>query len=85
MSKKYYLCGVAWRHELGETDEIGIYDTLEELISNHKCVSECGAVEIESLDTPENYFAHKWLIPQNMNWGASKDDYVDPEKKDDEK
>jgi hypothetical protein len=84
VTKKYYLCGVAFQHELGETDEIGIYDTLEELIRKHTCVAECGAVEIESEGKPKDYTAHKWLMPQNFNRFAGPNDYVSPAEKDEE-
>ena len=78
---KKYLCGIAFQHELGETDEIDIYDTLEEMKSSHKCWHSCGIVEIEIEfeSHPENYTYHTWVVKQNMNWGkASANDYVDP-------
>lgn len=74
--KKYYLCGVAFQHELGETDEIGIYDVLEELKRNHDCWDKCGIVEIESDGKPEEYTSHVWLVEQDLRFD-SKRDYLD--------
>jgi hypothetical protein len=64
-----YLCGVTFQHELGETDEIGIYDSVEELKADGKCWEQCGIVEIEFESIPEAYTSHKWIVEQNMDWG----------------
>ena len=66
---KKYLCGVTFEWELGETDDIGIYDTLEE-VERIKCAEECGIVEIEIEDEskPEKYTSHKWIKKQSFNW-----------------
>ena len=66
---KKYLCGVAFCHELGETDDIGIYDTLEE-VQALRCSRQCGIVEIEFADggNPEDYTSHKWLQEQDLRW-----------------
>lgn len=63
MTKKY-MCGVTFEYELGETDDIGLYESLEELKSKTKCWSECGIVEIELENetiAPEKYTSHKWI------------------------
>jgi hypothetical protein len=74
---KYYLCGIAFQSELGETDEIGIYSSLEELKSKHECWESCGIVEIESDGKPEKYTSHVWVVPQDLKFN-SKRDYLDP-------
>lgn len=81
---KKFLCGVAFRHELGECDDIHFYDTLEELKEKSKCWTECGAVEIEFETKPEEYTSHAWVLPEDMNWGKiGPNDFVSPEIKPD--
>lgn len=78
---KKYLCGVTFQHELGETDDIGIYDSIDQLKEKSKCYVECGIVEIEFVTKPENYTAHTWILEQNFDWNKiGPNDYVDPEK-----
>lgn len=74
--KKYYLCGISFQHELGETDEIGIYDSIEELKSKHYCWEECGIVElnVENDNDPKDWKSFIWIVPQNLKWGNIKTD-----------
>jgi hypothetical protein len=67
--KKYYLCGIAFQHELGETDDLSIFETLEDLKAKHKCWEECGIVElrVRKGKTPEEWYAHRWIEEQNLN------------------
>lgn len=67
--KKFYLCGIAFQHELGETREIDIYDSLEACKAGHKCWEECGIVELETEEFPEDYTKRTWLVPQDLKWG----------------
>lgn len=66
---KKYLCGIAFQHELGETSEINIYDSLEELKKGHICWEECGIVEIEIKDDkqPEDYSSSTWIVKQDLS------------------
>ena len=61
-----------------ETDEIGIYDSVEELRSKHACWESCGIVEIETSGKPEEYSSHMWLIKQDLRFNP-KMDYLEPE------
>ena len=45
-TKKAYMCGVAWQHEIGNTD-VTIWPSKESLERNNKCSDECGIVEVE--------------------------------------
>jgi len=73
---KKYLCGVAFDTELGYTDEIGFYDSVDILKEDRECWEECGIVEVE-FDGPNNpgsmedIKAYKWVVEQNMSWGKS--------------
>lgn len=69
--KKYYLCGITFRHELGHTNCDGyIHESIEELKNHHSCWEECGIVEIEVEDgkLPESYSSHKWVVPEDLDW-----------------
>lgn len=45
-----FICGIAWQHELGETD-VRLYPTKETLLKSEKkhflCDQDCGIVEVE--------------------------------------
>jgi len=72
---KKYLCGVAFQYELGETNEIGIYDSVKELKESGQCWKNCGIVEIliNEGNDPEFYYSHKWIVKQKMFGAARKD------------
>lgn len=53
-----YMCGVAWQHELGETDVI-VYGSEAELRENADCTDECGVVKVEVKLV-------KWVKPQKL-------------------
>jgi hypothetical protein len=77
---KRYVCGIVFQHELGYTNEVSVYETLEELKKEHPCFGKCGIVEIE-VDDPDfwkytnfeegevKYSSHKWIVEQNLDWG----------------
>ena len=67
---KKYLCGVAWQYELGETDEIGIYDSVDKLKKDNNCWKECGIVEVDAKDgeEPTTDDPHRWIVEQNFEW-----------------
>ena len=44
--KKAYVCGVAWQHEIGETD-VTMYESARRCRKERGCTEECGIVEIE--------------------------------------
>ncbi len=59
-TKKVYVCGVDWQHELGEvSDYTKVYSTVEDLKRQRSCWEECGIVELEVKMT-------KWMEPQNL-------------------
>lgn len=66
--RKVYLCGISFQHELGETDKIGIYNTLEELKIGHPMWEECGVVELEVEEgkDPEEWRYSRWIVKQNL-------------------
>lgn len=78
---KKYVCGITFQHELGFTDEISVYDSLEELKEKHPCYEDCGIVEIETEGVSEKYTLHEWVVEQDLKWG-NRMDYVDPVKED---
>lgn len=43
---KGYMCGVAWQHEVGET-EVELYQSPEACRKARGCTNECGIVEVE--------------------------------------
>ena len=68
---KKYLCGIAWRHELGNTNMDGyIHDSVEDLKANHTCWVECGIVEVECPDDrePGTTDPHTWIVPEDLDW-----------------
>lgn len=60
-SKKFYICGVDWQHELGET-LVRVYASECHLKKETTCWKECGIVEI----TVDESNA-KWLHPQDFD------------------
>ena len=68
------MCGITFSFELGYTDEISVYDTLEELKKKHWYYKECGVVEIETDGAPEDYTSYAWLVPMNLLYDTSGDD-----------
>ena len=78
---KKYLCGVTYEWELGETSDIVVHDTLED-IKKTKCWKSCGIVEVEllvddKLDNYEDIVSHKWIEPKGP-WNGIKDNMVEP-------
>lgn len=60
VSKKSYVCGVDWQHEIGEgPNDIKLYSSLEVLKKERTCWKECGIVELE-------ISVKKWVEPQNL-------------------
>jgi hypothetical protein len=57
--KRAFVCGVAWQHELGETD-IKLHPSLESLWREHKCTDKCGVVEVEVRLV-------RWVKPQSLD------------------
>ena len=45
-SKKGFMCGIAFQHELGETD-VKLYPTAKEMKKRHVGSEECGIAEVE--------------------------------------
>ena len=68
---KKYVCGICFNWELGDTDEISVWDSLEDMKKEHWYYPECGIVELEVPDGkgPEEYTDHKWLVEMDLNWG----------------
>jgi hypothetical protein len=44
--KKAYCCGIAWQHEMGETNTI-LYSTAKQCKQRCNCTNDCGIVEVE--------------------------------------
>lgn len=69
--KKYYLCGVSFIHELGETNmDSFMFESLEEFKEKRSCWTNCGIVEIEVEygKPPEEYSSHKWIVEESKWW-----------------
>lgn len=45
---KLYMCGVDWQHEIGSAGDTRLYESIEDLKRNRKCVKQCGIVELEA-------------------------------------
>jgi len=43
---KAYMCGVAWQHEIGNT-EVELFASVASCAKTRKCTDECGIVEVE--------------------------------------
>lgn len=56
--KIFYVCGVDWQHELGET-KVMTYASVDQLKKEMKCTEECGIVELEAALV-------KWIMPQKI-------------------
>lgn len=57
-----YMCGVDWRHELGEAaGGTPMYASKEDLVRCRKCVSSCGVVRLKV--TAEEI---DWPVPENF-------------------
>lgn len=70
---KKYMCGVTFEYELGQTDDISMYDSLEILQNSNKCHKGCGVVEIEFDTNPEEYTSFKWVAEKDMRWNVKQD------------
>jgi len=57
-SEKVYICGVAYQHEVGETD-VTVYPSVEYLKKEGVCWDSCGIVECEVKGI-------KWVHPQDL-------------------
>jgi hypothetical protein len=53
-----YTCGVAFQHEIGETD-VRFYESEEQLKKKRTCWKECGIVKVEVK-------LIEWLEPQTI-------------------
>jgi hypothetical protein len=63
MTRKMYMCGVDWQHELCEAPDLEgrapLYSSVEELKRLRTCWEECGIVEVEIQVT-------KWVQKQDL-------------------
>jgi hypothetical protein len=60
-TRKGYLCGVDFQHELGEVmDSTPVYSSVEDLKRQRECWSDCGIVEVEVTLV-------KWVEPQDFS------------------
>lgn len=58
-SKKSYICGIDWQHEIGEANDVRLFASVESLKKHRQCWKECGIVELDIRVT-------KWVEPQNL-------------------
>jgi hypothetical protein len=66
ISKKSYVCGVDWQHEIGEgPNDIKLYSSLEILKKERTCWKECGIVELDIR-------VKKWVEPQDLFRNVNK-------------
>lgn len=60
VSKKSYVCGVDWQHEIGEgPNDVKLYSSLEVLKKERTCWKECGIVELDIR-------VKRWVEPQDL-------------------
>jgi hypothetical protein len=45
-TKRVFVCGIAWQHEVGETD-VKMYPTAVDCAADQRCADDCGVVELE--------------------------------------
>jgi len=69
MIKFFYICGVAWQHELGEIPVL-VYDSIERLKKMNSCWKECGIVELK-VEFVE------WIEPQDLTKVKTVEEQVD--------
>lgn len=62
-AKVFYVCGVEWQHELGET-HVRLYKSLKALKEDRVCWDSCGAVRIE--------MKPRWVMKQDLNKGIRR-------------
>ena len=73
ISKKSYVCGVDWQHEIGEgPNDIKLYSSLAVLKKERTCWKECGIVELDIR-------VKRWVEPQDLFRNIKKT--VDNKKK----
>jgi nickel-dependent lactate racemase len=58
-SKKSYVCGIDWQHEIGECNDVKLYSSIKALKKARQCWEECGIVELEIK-------VKKWVEPQDL-------------------
>lgn len=54
-----YMCGVDWQHEIGDSGDVQVFESLEMLKRHYRCVATCGAVRVSAVLTEID-----WPIPQ---------------------
>lgn len=47
VTKKAYMCGVDFQHELNHPCMTPVYSTLKTIKQHRACINECGIVEVE--------------------------------------
>jgi hypothetical protein len=61
-TRKGYMCGVDFQHELGEVlDSTPVYASVKALKEQRKCWKTCGIVEVEVKIT-------QWIEPQDFKF-----------------
>jgi hypothetical protein len=60
VSKKSYVCGVDWQHEIEECNDVKLYSSVKALKKARSCWEECGIVELDIR-------VKKWIYPQNLS------------------
>jgi hypothetical protein len=58
-SRKSYVCGVDFQHEIGECNDVKLFSSIKALKKARTCWKECGIVELEIK-------IKKWVEPQNL-------------------
>lgn len=69
-TKKVYVCGVDWQHEIGEEmakPDVVVYPSVESLKKHVSCWEECGIVELELK-------VIKWVEPQDFTKNIPKEE-----------
>lgn len=60
ISKRSYVCGVDFQHEIGDgANDVKLYSSLEVLKKERTCWKECGIVELDIR-------VKKWVEPQDL-------------------
>ena len=61
-----YVCGVDYQHEIGETCDVVLYASVEDLKAKRTCWKQCGIVELKIQ-------INKWVEPQDLFKDLTKD------------
>lgn len=61
ISKKSYVCGTDWQHEIEECNDVKLFSSVKALKKARQCWKECGIVELQIT-------LNKWIEEQDFDY-----------------